>query len=168
MTSLKFPGLLLGLVSAAAVAQGPLPNLAGREQLTGCRQGECAWTRFLEVTRAATIPQGELRRVRLRVATAPELTPRRQLRWEEERTDHVFCSRVRPAYGFETESGGFLVHYLDLYDLAGYQMASASLYMRVCHDRAPAGSAVLRRLGYRPGTRSEQTESEQLEALTRF
>ena len=78
------------------------------------------------------------------------------------------CSRVRPAYAFETETGGFLVHYLDLYDLAGYQMASATLYMRVCHDRGPAGAAVLRRLGYRPGTRSEQTEGEHLEALTRF
>ena len=159
---------VLASAAAAAEAQTPVPDLAGRELLVSCRQGECVWGRFLGVTRVSAIPQGELRRARIRTATGPERGTRRRLVWEEARTDHVFCSRVRPAYGFQTEAGGFLIHYLDLFDLAGYQMASATLYMRVCHDRGFPTPAVLRRLGYRAGTRSEQIEGGAPQDLARF
>ena len=60
-------------------------------------------------------------------------------------------------------------HFLDLFDLAGYQEASARLYMRMCHGLAALPPPRrLRALGYRPGTRNEQAELASVEALARF
>ena len=49
-------------------------------------------------------------------------------------------------------------------------MLPPRLYMRLCHgrDSLPAAAAMLRRLGYRPGTRSEQIENGDVETMTRF
>ena len=60
-------------------------------------------------------------------------------------------------------------HFLDLFDLGGYQMGSAALYARFCHGRdGVPEAAVLRALGYAPGTRSEQVETADIAELTRF
>lgn len=159
----------------AAAAQPPLPRLENRVVLAGCRQGECRWIRILALGRSASVPQGELRRVSLRSGSSrhpdgriPRNERAARIEWEAgTRTDYAFCSTVRPAYAFQDEEGALVTHYLDLYDLAGYQASSATLYMRLCHDRAPSPRA-LRALGYRPGTRSEQVENGRAEDLTRF
>jgi len=161
--------------SAAATAEVPLPRLENRVVLAGCRQGECRWIRIIALSRAAGVPQGELRRVSLRSGSSlhrdgriPRDERRARIGWEAgTRTDYVFCSTARPAYAFQDEEGALVIHYLDLYDLAGYQMSSGSLYMRLCHDRAPT-PRTLRALGYRPGTRSEQVEGGSAADLTRF
>lgn len=100
----------------------------------------------------------------------PEAAPLAAIRWDvADRSDYAFCSARRPAYAFPDGGGGLLVHFLDLHDLAGYQLASAGLYMRLCHGRSAVPDAEgLRRLGYAPGTRSEQIEGQSLDSLTRF
>ncbi len=156
----------------------PLPPLAGKTILAGCRQGECSWMRIGDVARIAKVPQGELRRMIVergssdhRDGSLPDSAEGVAIAWEPgTRTDYAFCSAERPAYAFEDE-GGLITHYLDLYNLAGYQTASARLYMRLCHDaadEAPPEAAVLDRFGYRPGTRDDQVEGGAPEDMTRF
>lgn len=163
------------LTIAAAPA---MPALAGRVLLAGCRQGECGWLRVTRVETVRTNAHGELRRLIGRRGTSRygDGDPPRahgvrvRIDWERsDRSDYAFCSRQRPAYAFPSD-GGYITHYLDLFDLAGYQMASATMYMRICHDRGfnPGNVAPLRRLGYRPGTRSEQVEDAPPEALAEF
>ena len=121
------------------------------------------------------MPQGELRRIVLRRGFSrhpdgalPANERRARIAWDAgTRSDYVFCSTARPAYAFQDEGGALVTHYLDLFDLAGYQMSSGALYMRLCHDRALSPRA-LRALGYRPGTRSEQVEDGTADDLTRF
>lgn len=160
-----------------------LPALAGRVILAGCRQGECVWMRIGEVTRVATVPQGELRRMNsLRGSSLhldgnlPDRETDAAIEWEPEtRADYAFCSVERPAYAFEEkedEGGrGLITHYLDLYDLPGYQTVSGRLYLRLCHGvegEAALETQALAQRGYRPGTRSEQTAGGAPEDMTRF
>jgi len=142
----------------------------------GCRQGECAWLRVVRTEDVGVVPEGRLRRIVSRRGTSLHPSgefprnPPRSTRWEAaDQTDYVFCSTVRPAYAFPDESGGLIVHFLDLHALAGSQLASARLYARFCHglDAVPAPEG-LRSLGYAPGTRSEQIEAARPEAMTRF
>lgn len=170
--------LLLGACSDREDMAAPSASaLAGRTVLAGCRQGECRWARVLRVETAEKFPQGELRRMVLRSGTSVHLDgklPTRpedaRIEWEpSDRADHAFCSKERPAYAFPDDSGGLIVHFLDLFDLAGYQYSSAGQYMRLCHDLdALPDEAKLRSLGYRPDTRSEQIEAASVEAMTRF
>ena len=166
-----------GCAPAQDAGARPLPALVGRTILAGCRQGECRWLRISDMTTTARVGEGELRRLVVRRGTSVHLdgdVPRRErearIDWlAADSVDYAFCSTVRPAYAFERENGGLLVHFLDPFDLAGYQMASAGLYMRFCHDRDRLPDADgLRRMGYRPGTRSEQVEDATLETMTRF
>jgi hypothetical protein len=125
-----------------------------------------------------TLPQGTLRRLTARSGRSvhldgniPEQAPGGGIEWEAaDGTYHAFCSTERPAYAFPREEGGFTIHFLDLYDLAGYQMASAGMYLRLCHgiEELPEDEKVLRGLGYRPGTRDEQVEAAGVEGMTRF
>jgi hypothetical protein len=162
----------------APPAKAALPDLAGRVLVAGCRQGECRWSRVVRLERVATVPQGELRRLVARGGTslyqdeAPEAygdaVP---IQWEAaDRSEYAFCSQSRPAFAFPGDDGSYLLHYLDLFDLAGYQLASARAYMRICHDTPFDGedTALLRRLGYRPGTRSEQVEEGDPRDLAHF
>ena len=154
-----------------------LPGLAGRTIVAGCRQGECRWLRIAAVESLARLPEGELRRMVVRRGVSVAPGGRRRVRpddasieWQAgEVAEHAFCSTRRPAYAFDRDGGGLIVHFLDPFDLAGYQYVSAGLYMRLCHgrERLP-GAAALRRLGYRPGTRSEQVEDATLETMTAF
>lgn len=172
--ALPFVALLAPLLAAAPAAARPA---AGQLILSGCRQGECAWLRVLRVEPAGRVPQGALVRMRVRRGSSTHLggnLPNRpseaRIEWEPgEGVSYAFCSVRRPAFAFARSGEGLLVHFLDLFDLGGYQEASARLYMRLCHGRdAVPGPAVLRRLGYRPGMRSEQVEDATPETMTRF
>lgn len=90
--------------------------------------------------------------------------------WERaEKTGYAFCSTRRPAFAFAGEDGKLILHFLDLFDLAGYQYPSAGLYMRLCHGLAEVPKPRrLRAMGYRPGTRSDQVEGASVETMTRF
>lgn len=176
MSLLRFllPTLLL---CATAAAAAPLPKLAGTTILAGCRQGECRWLRIAGFETAGRYRQGELRRMRARTGTSyhpdgniPARAAGVKIAWlRGDGTEYAFCSTVRPAYAFTDEDGKLVIHFLDLFDLAGYQYASAQMYMRLCHGRGSLPSErVLRGLGYRAGTRSAQVEGRGVEAMTRF
>jgi hypothetical protein len=160
--------------NASVPAREPPPDLAGEVILAGCRQGECAWVRIVRLESVSTSRHGELRRVTRRSgsssgdADAPAPT---DVRWEaRDRADYVFCSTERPAYAFPGDDGGYIIHYLDLFDLAGYQMSSAGLYLRLCQDQPfdPEDDGAIRALGYRPGTRNEQVEHARPEDMAAF
>ena len=174
---------ILALLSALAAActagddrqpETPLPALSGQTVLAGCRQGECGWLRIARLEPAGSFAQGELRRLTARRGTSlhpdgelPETARDAEIEWQAHRVDYAFCSVERPAYAFESDDGGWVVHFLDLFDLAGYQFGSAGLYARVCHgsDGLPP-EEWLTALGYRPGTRSDQVEAPDLAAMT--
>lgn len=155
----------------------PLPELAGHTILSGCRQGECGWLKIARVESAGAYPQGELRRMLVRRGTSrhpygivPEKLADPAIEWQDQdRPHYAFCSTTRPAYAFTESEGTLIVHFLDLFDLAGYQTGSAGLYARLCHglDGLPDDDR-LRALGYRGGTRSEQLEAAGPEVMTRF
>ncbi len=156
----------------------PLPALAGQTIQAGCRQGECIWMRISEVKRVAAVPQGELRQMMATRGSSlhpdgniPARAEDADIEWEAApRPDYAFCSVERPAYAFADE-GALITHYLDLYDLAGYQTSSGRLYMRLCHDIADEDvpdAATLGRFGYRPGTRNEQVEGGEPEDMAAF
>ena len=155
---------------AAAPQPDPLPNIAGRTETVSCRQGECAWQRILRFERVRTVPQGDLRRIVSRRGFSGDDAQPSDVNWEEgEETSYVFCSRERPAHAFPGGDGsGLIIHYLDLFDLAGYQYGSAMLYMRACHGRDFSEDMDLGALGYRRGTRNEQVENGSPEDMTRF
>jgi len=162
------------LVVPPAAAQSPLPRLQGQILTPYCRQSECAWTQVIGIARMTRVRQGELRRVIVRRGSSihrdgrfPDRAAQVRIRWERgTRANYVFCSTRRPTYAF-SEASGLIVHYLDLFDLAGYQQASADLYMRLCHGRSYSVRAA-RALGYRPGTRNEQVENVRVADLSRF
>jgi hypothetical protein len=172
------PALALSACAPAAEndrAAAAVP--AGQVIQSGCRQGECAWLRLVRVEKVEARPEGELRRIVARRGRSvhldgelPSGPSNAAIEWEEkDGAQYVFCSTRRPAFAFPGEGGGLIVHFLDLFDLGGYQMASASLYMRFCHDDAGLpDEEKLRSLGYASGTRSEQVESAGPEAMTRF
>ena len=172
--TLPFLALLAVILPAGLAVARPT---AGQLILSGCRQGECAWLRVLRVEPAGRVPQGALVRMRVRRGSSTHLDgslPSRpgqaRIEWEQgEGVRYAFCSVRRPAFAFARRGEGLIVHFLDLFDLGGYQQSSARLYMRLCHGRgAVPGAAVLRRLGYRPGTRSDQVEDATPETMTRF
>lgn len=181
--------LLLALSVNAQAAAAPRPwaptartvqaSLSGRVLAPSCRQGQCVWLRMVRIETVAANSHGELRRgvARRGTSTHPNGDPPEAfdaalpVRWERRDSSYyAFCSRERPAFAFAGGGGRYVLHYLDLFGLAGYQMSSATLYVRFCHDRAfdPENAASLRRLGYRAGTRSEQVEDGAPEDLARF
>jgi hypothetical protein len=176
MASVRFLAaalLLQAMTSAPAAAKG----LEGQILRTGCRQGECAWLKVRRVETVKSVRQGRLVRLTARAGTSihldgniPAGPAHAGIQWERaDRADYAFCSTRRPAFAFPGNHGGLIVHFLDLYDLGGYQMTSASLYMRLCHGRPGLPSAgSLRALGYRPGSRSDQVQAAGVEVMTRF
>jgi hypothetical protein len=172
---------LTHLCAAVAALAAPAILLAARPMvgetiLSGCRQGECAWLRVLRLGAPTSVPQGVLRPIEVRRGISVHLDgklPNRArdalIEWEARgSTNYAFCSTRRPAYAFESD-GELIVHFFNLFDLGGYQYNSAQLYMRLCHGRMSLpNNAALRRLGYRPGTRSEQVEARSPEVMTRF
>jgi len=166
-------GLLLTLLLAPAAGSN---GLDGRTIRTGCRQGECSWLRVRRVETLRTVPEGRLRRIVGRTGNSahrdgsiPARPPARTSWSKADDIGYAFCSTRRPAFAFAGEDGKLILHFLDLFDLAGYQYTSAGLYMRLCHGLAEVPDARrLRAMGYRPGTRSAQIEGAGVEAMTRF
>ncbi|MBV9931360.1 MAG: hypothetical protein JO013_10500 [Alphaproteobacteria bacterium] len=163
-------GLLLAL---AAAPPGP-----GPVRLIQCRMMECDWSRRVSNRIVRTTPRGRLRQYvawQGRSIHRDSLYPVRYagslpIRWgKRPATDYVFCARAQPALAFRAD-GRWIAHALDLFHLAGYQEPSATTYLLACHGRyglapGPERGRALRRLGYRPGTRSEQVSIDRPEAL---
>lgn len=176
--------ILVGSLAACTPAatgegkSGASAAAAGSVIRSSCRQGECAWLKVAGQETVETLPQGELRRLTARRGRSehldgniPEKAPASGIEWEAaDGTYYAFCSKERPAYAFPSEDGSLTVHFLDLFNLAGYQMASAGMYLRLCHgmDALPEDEKVLSGLGYRPGTRDEQIEAGSADTMTRF
>ena len=164
--------------AANVVTPAPLPGLSGQVILTGCRQGQCAWSRVVRVERVRELADGELRRLVARRGVSlhgfDEEPPSQfdeeiDVDWEpQDSAAYALCSTARPSYAFEDE-GGLILHRLDLYDFAGYETSSARMYMRLCHGRDfPFESEpALAELGYRPGTPNGQVEAATADEILR-
>lgn len=161
--------ITLAIALAAAPAARPAP------ELVQCRMMECSWSRpvFNEAIRST--PAGVLRKVTAIRGTSvhrddfpTRFEPSVPIEWEKtDSVQYVYCSRSQPALAFRS-GRRWVAHALDLFDLGGYQVASAVTYLRACHDmdyQRPDIERALRGLGYRPGTRSEQAEIERPEQL---
>jgi len=165
-------------IAAAAPGAGMAAQPGSQVILGGCRQGECGWLRIAGVTTVRTSPEGRLLQIVVRRGTSvhgngplPSRPGRARIAWDERpRNEYAFCSTRRPAYAFpDGDDGGLIVHFLDLFDLAGYQLGSGRLYMRFCHGRdGLPDPRRLRRLGYRPDAPNWQAEGQSVDALTRF
>lgn len=163
-----------------AAVKSEVPDFRGRIFRVGCRQGECRWARVLRLESFQATPRGELRRLTYNSGMSrygwDDLPPEEyhgdiDITWNDRATEsYAFCSVEQPSYAFTSDDDGLIVHRLDLFNVAGYEVPSASMYMRVCHDREfrwdddPSVSS----LGYREGTPSEQIEGATPESMTRF
>jgi hypothetical protein len=162
------------VVALAAAAAAPAP------ELVQCRMMECAWSKPVSNVAIRSTSAGTLRKVTAlrgtsvhREAVPSGFNRSIPINWEKRASaQYVLCSRSQPALAFRSEKR-WIAHALDLFDLGGYNTASAIAYLRACHgvdyDRDDI-DMVIRDLGYRPGTRSGQVEidrPEQLFALPR-
>jgi hypothetical protein len=167
------------MILAIALAAAAPPSAAPVLQIY-CHMGECSWSRAVSNQPVRTTRDGTLRKyVAFNGSSVhPDGYPDRwspsvRIKWgKTPDTDYVFCSRRQPALAFRDDKPGhWIAHVLDLFDLYGYNTASAVIYLRACHDldlNARDIQKRLRALGYRPGTRSEQVDirsPEQLVAL---
>ena len=164
---------MIALVMAALAASAePGPRLVY------CHMMECSWSKPVSNVAVRTTPAGTLRKVAaIRGASVHrDDYPSRyhasiRIAWEKDaKVDYMLCSRTQPAFAFRSGKR-WIAHALDLFSLGGYNTPSAIAYLRACHgveyDRSDIDK-VMRGLGYRPGTRSEQVEiarPEQLFAL---
>ena len=156
-------------IALAAAPAGPAPR---RVQ---CRMMECAWSRPVSNVAVRSAPGGTLRRVTAIRGTSAyrddppsRYHPSIRIDWDKQASvDYVLCSRTQPALAFRS-GRRWIAHALDLFNLPGSHTASAILYLRACHgvdhDREDIDN-VMRKLGYRPGTRSEQVEIARPEQL---
>ena len=164
---------MISLMMALAAA-APAP------QLVQCRQMECSWSRPVSNVAIRSTAAGTLRKVTAfrGISTYRDNAPSGfdgsiRIDWQKPAAiQYAFCSRSQPALAFRSGKR-WIAHALDLFSLPGYHGASAVSYLRACHgvehDREDIETA-MRRLGYRPGTRSDQVEidwPEQLVALPR-
>ncbi len=157
--------MIVTIALAAAAAGSPAVP-----RLVHCHMMECSWERRVSNAVVRTTPRGQLRKYIVSAGTSEYRTNRppsaysRAIRiaWEPRpKTSYIFCSRSQPALAFQSDDGRWIAHALDLFNLPGYHTASAIIYARACHglDFNFANSERrLRRLGYRPGTRSGQIE----------
>jgi len=158
---------MIVLIAMAAAAATP--------DLVGCRQGECVWARPVSNVPVRTTRAGTLRKlVTMRgVSLHPDMPPEHyrpglRIAWDKQpETRYVLCSRTRPALAFR-DGPRWIAHALDLFSPAAYQYASVVTYLKACHGldhRRPGAERAMRRLGYRPGTRSDQVEIDRPEQL---
>jgi len=156
-------------VTALAAVAAPAPRLVY------CHMMECSWSRPVSNAAVRSTPAGTLRRVAAIRGTSvhrddypSRYHPSIHIEWKQPAAiDYVFCSRSQPAFAFRSGKR-WIAHALDLFNLGGYNTASAVTYLRACHgvdyDREDIDRA-MRGLGYRPGTRSEQVEIARPEQL---
>ena len=159
--------ILLMMIALAAAAPAP--------ELVQCRQMECSWSRPVSNVAIRSTAAGTLRKVTAFRGTstyrddAPSGFDKSiAIEWHRPAAvQYAFCSRSRPAFAFRSGKR-WIAHALDLFDLPGYQVSSAVSYLRACHgvdyDRVDV-DGLLRRLGYRPGARSDQVEIDRPEQL---
>ena len=161
--------MLLEMAAAASAA-------LGSPKLIYCHMEECSWLRLVSNSAVATTNDGELRKYLAfrglsyhRNGDYPDRFSKRvAIDWEHKsHPTYVSCSRRRPAVAWKEtgegrNKGRWYAHYLDLFDLYGYNTSSAVIYADACHHMNLLGlnsgdeDKALRRLGYHPGTRSEQ------------
>jgi hypothetical protein len=156
------------ILAALLLSAGAAPQV----MTYGCRMEECWW--FKEKSRVSILRNrdGELVRYTTLEGSSghpgdnypDHYSPALGVQFTE-KTQYVFCSRTRPSVAFHVDDGpygsGWIGHLLDLFDLYGYNGSSAITYLRACHQlnlNRSDREAVLRRLGYRPGTPSTQIE----------
>jgi len=160
--------IALAMALAAAALAGPEPRLVY------CHMMECSWSKPVSNVAVRTTPRGTLRKVVAIQGTSVHRDdyPSRyqasiRIGWEKPATQYVLCSRSQPAFAFRSGKR-WVAHALDLFNLGGYNTASATAYLRACHgveyDREDI-EKVIRGLGYRPGTRGEQVEIASPEQL---
>jgi len=159
--------MLLGLIAAATADLGPA-------KLIYCHMMECSWSRLVSNELVSARRNEQLRKyVTLdgssthRDGNYPvRFSKRVHIEWERKPVaTYVLCSRKRPSIAFQDRwdtqhKGRWYAHYLDLFNLAGYNTSSAVIYMDACHriDLNVDDPASLKKLGYRPGTRNEQVD----------
>jgi len=153
---------MIALILAAAAAGGAAP------ELVQCRMMECAWSRPVSNLAVRSTPAGTLRKVTAFRGTSvyrdeppSGFDESLAIEWAKKpAATYVLCSRSKPAFAFRSGKS-WIAHALDLFDVGGYQTASAIGYLSACHGvdyYREDIEAVLKDLGYRPGTRSEQVE----------
>ena len=160
--------ITLAMALAAAPA-GPAPRLVY------CHMMQCTWSKPVSNVAVRSTPRGTLRKVVNLYGSSVHRDdyPSRydasvRIDWEKAaKAQYVLCSRSQPATAFRSGKR-WVAHALDLFGLAGYNTASAVIYLRACHgvdyDREDI-EQVIRGLGYRPDTRSEQVEIARPEQL---
>jgi hypothetical protein len=155
-------------LAAAAAPAGPAPRLVY------CHMMECTWSKPVSNVATRSTPRGVLRRVVAIYGSSVHRDdyPSRyhasiRIDWKKPAISYVLCSRSQPATAFRSGKR-WIAHALDLFSLYGYNTASAVTYLRACHgieyDRSDIDK-VMRSLGYRSGTRSEQVEIARPEQL---
>ena len=156
-------------LAAAPASAAPAPSLVY------CHMMECTWARPVSNVAIRSTARGTLRKVVSRYGASVHRDdyPSRYdasvpIEWRKAPTvQYVFCSRSQPAAAFRS-GRRWVAHALDLFTLYGYNTPSAVTYLRACHgvdyDREDI-EEVMRRLGYRPGTRSDQVEIARPEQL---
>jgi len=161
--------IALAMALAAAAPTGPTPRLVY------CHMMECSWSKPVSNVAVRSTSAGTLRKIAAFYGTSVHRDdyPSRydasiRIEWQKKpAVRYVFCSRSQPAAAFSSGKR-WVAHALDLFDLAGYNTASAVTYLRACHgvdhDRGDI-EKVMRGLGYRSGTRSEQVEIARPEQL---
>ncbi|GGD86995.1 hypothetical protein GCM10011515_03100 [Tsuneonella deserti] len=133
--------------------------------LDQCHMGECSWTRSVAVN---VIQRNQSERL-LEVSSVSgssehdgdypsSYSKGLEIHWDAKPSKtYVLCSKARPAVAYPYE-GTFILDFLDLFEVYGYQTTAATTYLRTCHslDYHAGQETRLRNLGYRPGTPSEQ------------
>jgi hypothetical protein len=159
--------LAMALAAASAPAR-PEPRLVY------CHMMECTWSKPVSNVVIRSTPRGVLRKIvaNYGLSVHRDDYPDRyqasiRIDWRKSEASYALCSRSQPATAFRSGKR-WIAHALDLFNLYGYNTASAVTYLRACHgveyDRADIEKA-MRDLGYRPGTRSDQVEIARPEQL---
>jgi hypothetical protein len=160
---------MISLFIALAAVPGPVPRIVQ------CRMMECSWSRPISNVAIRSTSLGTLRKVTAFRGTSVHrddfpsgFDQSIRIEWEKPASvQYVLCSRSQPALAFRSGKA-WIAHALDLFNLGGYNTASAVSYLRACHgveyDREDI-EKVIADLGYRPGTRSEQVEIARPEQL---
>jgi hypothetical protein len=155
-------------LAAAAVPAGAEPRLVY------CHMMECTWSKPVSNVAVRSMPGGVLRKV----ATIQGSSVHRgdypsryqasiRIAWKKPAAGYVLCSRSQPATAFRSGKR-WIAHALDLFDLYGYNTASAVAYLRACHGvdyYSDDIDEVMRGLGYQAGTRNEQVQITRPEQL---
>lgn len=135
----------LPLLTAVLPDPFPAPKTPTAVFALSCRQGECQWRQIRSIERVRGTADEALRKVTSRSGSSthsvygkPPSRPPANLAWDAEpAVDYVRCSKRRPATGFRSDGGEWVLTRLKLTDLAGYQYSAANLYLQVCHGIAP-------------------------------